>query len=179
MIAMSVDIVQALEIEGWMSESELMWLAERAAEHRLIVEIGSYLGRSTRAMLDNTDGILYAFDDWYGPRDVYLEKAEREALYRHFIVNNQEHIDSRKLRPVKGEYKLDLWNGLNPDMVFIDGSHEACDVARDIQRWWPRLQDSGLICGHDVDQVGVYPVVMELLPEAEVVSNTTIWYEVK
>ena len=174
-----VDITKALAIDGWMSEPELMWLAERAAEHCLIVEIGSYLGRSTRAMLDNTAGILYAFDDWKGPRDVYMDKEERTKLFDRFCNNVEEYIVKSKVMMLQADYAADLGSWLKPDMVFIDGSHEYEDVKRDIERWLPRIIPGGLICGHDIKMTDVASAVMDTLGDATVAANTTIWWKIK
>jgi hypothetical protein len=79
--------VIAIEIPGWMSEIDLQWLGEQAKHHDLIVEIGSYQGRSTRALGDNARGVVYAVDDWKGLRSVDKEwwengtpESERETF---------------------------------------------------------------------------------------------------
>src|SRR3954470_12383000 len=77
----NIDITRALAIDGFMEEQELVWLAQQAKIHKCIVEIGSLLGRSTRALLDHTEGIVYAFDDWKGPRDMYMSKDDRLNLF--------------------------------------------------------------------------------------------------
>jgi predicted O-methyltransferase YrrM len=56
-----INIARALATDGWMSEAELFWLATQAQQHRRIVELGSFLGRSTRALADHTPGIVYAW----------------------------------------------------------------------------------------------------------------------
>ncbi len=65
-------IEKALAIDGWMTEIELRWLADQAAKHYVIVEIGSFLGRSTRALADNTPGVVYAVDNWAGPPPIWF-----------------------------------------------------------------------------------------------------------
>lgn len=49
----SIDIFRALSIPGWMSEEELLWLASTASSSHNAVEIGSYCGRSSRAIGDH------------------------------------------------------------------------------------------------------------------------------
>lgn len=37
------------------------------------------------------------------------------------------------------------------DFVFIDGDHTYAAVKRDIELWWPLVNEGGLLCGHDID----------------------------
>lgn len=175
-----IDITKALATDGWMSEQELLWLAEQASKHEFIVEIGSYLGRSTRALLDNVNGMVFAVDDWKGPRDVYMAKEEREGLYQKFLDNQKEYVGTGKLAVIPCDHSnLPLiFERLKPDMVFIDGSHEYTDVKRDIEYWLPKIKQSGLICGHDATFSTVQQAVLETLGDVEVADNTTIWYKV-
>lgn len=169
------DIERAKRIEGWMSEPELLWLAEQAEKHKVIVEIGSYLGRSTRALADNTPGVVYALDDWYGPRDFPLTPEQRKVLASRFC----EHMAGvllTKVRPVVADHSIARVDAL-PDMVFIDGDHEYEHVKYDIEEWLPQLAPGGLLCGHDWDVFpGVNRAVQELLPGAQVAPNTNIWF---
>jgi len=57
------NIQKALAIQGWMSEPELTWLAEQAQQSQVIVEVGSHVGRSIRALADNTQETLIAVGD--------------------------------------------------------------------------------------------------------------------
>ena len=80
-MAKPITIERALQTEGWMEEDELKWLAEQAQLHTNIVELGSYLGRSTIALAENTDGSVIAIEDWYGPRVMDFSQKERDTLY--------------------------------------------------------------------------------------------------
>lgn len=171
-----VDITRALAIDGWMSEQELTWLAEQAIEHRSIVEIGSYLGRSTRALLDHTSGVVYAIDDWRGPRDAYMSKEDRRTLYRRFIDSVAEYYHVGKLKTIVTDHKHIKDFQVSPDMVFIDGSHEYEDVKRDILFWKDKIVPGGLLCGHDANWEDVLKAVVECLGDAEVAEGTTIWW---
>lgn len=181
MNTITVDISHALTLEGWMSDSELQWLAERAQEHKSIVEIGSFLGRSTSALAANTDGIVYALDDWHGPRDKTVQVQEwREKVGDAFVehgystfINNVSGFGNVRSMPCDHASPPEV---PSPDMVFIDGSHEYSDVKRDIVYWKSKLAPGGLLCGHDYNWDGVYEAVGELLPFAKAVPNTSIWY---
>jgi hypothetical protein len=163
-----------------MDEPDLIWLAEQAQSHFEIVEVGSYLGRSTRALADNTEGTVYAIDDWEGPRDFIISIPQdlKPIIHDWFLVN---------MRGTKGkvvDVSLDhrkfangyVWPHTRPDMVFIDGSHEYEDVKRDIDYWWGQLKLGGLMCGHDNDWPGVVQAIKEKFgSEFRLPEKTKIW----
>ena len=162
---------KAGEVGGFLSLSEGAWLAEQAKKHKVIVEIGSFLGRSTRAMADNTDGVIFAVDNWEGPQEARLGTDE---VFKQFSENLKEHIASGKVIPITADHAD--WPALDaipsPDMVFIDGDHSSAAVRRDIDYWTRRLQRGGLLCGHDADWSGV----KEMLPrESTLIEGTSLW----
>src|SRR5579864_3315474 len=89
-----VDISRALTVNGWMSPPELEWLAEQAQKHRHIVEVGSWLGRSTRAMADNTTGLIFAVDTWKGTiaDENFPKEPYEDYFYKEFTKNLGDHI---------------------------------------------------------------------------------------
>src|SRR5208337_3325683 len=166
----------AMSIEGWMTPNELHYLAKSAAVHKEIVEIGSYLGRSTRALCDNTKGHVTAIDDWRGPRDTHVSLSPAE-IKQQFESHLSEHIKTKRLDPVAMDYaQLREWiPPKSPDMIFLDGSHASADIKRDIE-WAERtIAPGGLICGHDANWPQVNAAVAERFPKATVADGTTIW----
>lgn len=165
-----MEINKALKIEGWMTEPELAWLAAEASKHRLIVEIGSFKGRSTRALADNTDGLVIAIDDFHGPREI--EYANRHRIYEEFLANTR---DLPNIVVIKADHRELPEPEFVPDMVFIDGAHEYEAVKADILYWLPRV--TGVLAGHDFGWCpGVERAVRELLPGFQVASGTSIWF---
>jgi predicted O-methyltransferase YrrM len=150
-------IGRAVRLPGDTRRVELEWLAEQAAKHQRIVEIGAYVGRSTLA-LAATPGIVVTVDDWFGPRDVKIAKEHRPKLWDEFHANTEDLIDAGKIKPIVMDH-ADLWQlsfpmGL-PDMVFIDGDHRPRGVTRDVLNAVEWLKDKGgLLCGHDFELVG-------------------------
>jgi len=165
-----MNISKALEVDGWMNEQELTWLADQASKHHTIVEIGSFLGRSTRALADNTEGTVYAVDYWLGPTEICMAPWDREQLYDHFCENLSDLIDSKKVIPIKcNSHKVEL--DVVPDMVFIDGDHAYDSVVADIKKW----RHLDFVCGHDYSWSTVKQAVSELLPGAQSIEGTDIW----
>jgi predicted O-methyltransferase YrrM len=164
-----------------MAYEELAWLAEQASKHDVIVEIGSYQGRSTRAMGDSAKGIVYAVDDWKGLRTIDTEwwtketpKDVRETLFERFVANMQDLIDIGKVTIICSDHAKVSELAPKADMIFIDGDHSYAGVKRDIETWLPLLNEGGLICGHDANQGELMRAVNELLP-GNAVAVGLIW----
>lgn len=173
----SPNIRNAQKIYGWMSDVELAFLGTRAQTHKLIVEIGSFHGRSTRALADNTAGMIYAVDTWQGsPEHQGMpETARAEDAFRE---NLRDHIATGRVVPIKTNSLsaacILASKGIRPDMIFIDAAHDYESVRADIAVWAPLLADGGLLCGHDfgdqaametTEEWGVTRAVTEACPD--------------
>src|SRR5580704_363760 len=168
-----------------MSEMDLNWLGEQAKTRDFIVEVGSYQGRSTRALGENARGVVYAIDDWKGLRTVdqgWWEAGtpddERKTLYERFSTHTGDLMLAGKVIPVRTNH-----DDVPPlpgfaDMVFIDGSHDYHSVKRDILTWLPRTSSGALICGHDSNQAPLMAAVAECCPGYKPVADL-IWEWVK
>jgi GT2 family glycosyltransferase len=162
----AVDIRRAEQIEGWMGHDEMLWLATQAKTRKVIIEVGSHAGKSTRAFADNTEGVVWAVDSW-----------ESEEVLRQFYDNLRDHIKSGKVRPVRMSSKLASKTlQVFADFIFIDANHDYSFIKEDIMNWRPWLAKDGVICGHDYSETfpGVVQAVNELVVPF-VPSNTGIW----
>jgi hypothetical protein len=172
----TLDISKALAIDGWMTEKELCWLGEQAQGHSRIVEYGSFLGRSTRALCDNTSGWVMAVDNWLGPRDA--DVPDRSNLLARFKSNLQGV--PCELRIVKGDHDSPKVKALamaaHPDMVFLDGDHRPEAVFAQISFWCKSLEPGSLLCGHDAKFPPVTHAVINLLGTLTLAPDTEIWY---
>jgi hypothetical protein len=151
---MVIDISRALSIDGWMSEVELTWLAQQARLYTPIVEVGSFIGRSTRALAQHAFGVVIAVDSWsqtwpetMGPVDsLAMELALRHPSPMLEFVENMRDLPNVMIHV--GTLK-EMWHVLCPGMVFIDGDHRGEYVTADIQAAVACITPGGLICGHD------------------------------
>lgn len=179
--ASQIDISKALEIPGWMSKRELVWLAENVRDKKRIVEFGCFYGRSTRALADNSpeDAIICAVDPWngdYADEDGRpLEKVNTYVL-PHFKRNLKDHISSTKVRYFRTySYNFDYPEFF--DFVFIDGDHRYETVKKDIEKAILLLgENKGIIAGHDYGHqlwTGVKQAVDEIFGYTEV--EDSIW----
>ena len=166
---------KSLGITGFMEPSELEWLADRAASHEVIVELGSYYGRSTRALADNTGGRVYAIDDWIGPRSDGRQYDSSQGQYETFVHNVSDLILCGKVIPVRCDH-ANAEIPETPDMVFIDGAHDPDSVRRDVGIWMGRIAKGGLLCGHDWLWPGMMETLWGIFGSVNVAERTQIWW---
>lgn len=167
----NLDISKALSINGYMSEHELHQLAVWAGKFGSIVEIGSYMGRSTRALADHTPGTVTVIDDFHGLRE-NAENPSPEDIYAAFTNNLADHLTAGTVRAYVMNHDRPF--RLDCDMCFIDGSHDYESVKRDIQSW----SHAKMLCGHDFDAIhsGVMAAVDEMVQGYRVIPGTSLWW---
>ena len=171
-----MQIEKAAAIGGWMSGPELMWLATQASTHKRIVEVGSWQGRTTRVLADNTAGEVFAVDTWKCiPALKSHWQGDSEWLWNAFQANLSDLSNVHPIRSTSLDAAQQLMQS-QFDMIFIDACHDYESVAADIKAWEPLLISGGLLCGHDYadPDYGVTKAVNELLPEAVCVVDS-IW----
>jgi predicted O-methyltransferase YrrM len=87
-------------------------------------------------------------DDWY------------ENLYETFLKNITpvKHIIN-PIKKISWEAAED-YKDKSLDFVFIDAAHDYDSVKKDINAWFPKIKDGGIIAGHDYE-LGVKTAVDE------------------
>ena len=176
-------IAHALNISGYMVPVELTYLAEVASRSHRIAEIGSFQGRSTRALADNTPGVVYAVDTWNGSDEEWhralLKGKPPNWLLEEFLRNMKGLSNVTICRQTSLEAARRFSDSKTAfDLVFIDASHDYASVSADIKAWEPLLQPGGIFCGHDFNYrafPGVARAVNELVPRFRVVKGTSLW----
>jgi hypothetical protein len=186
-------LAEAFRIQGWMSEFELRWLAERAAGSNIVIEVGAWKGRTTK-VLALARHVVYAVDHWKGCPGVSVVMDEvmkrgSDALFCEFLENLDFEIRAGKVVsiPNESEKAAEIVSGILgkigclADMLFIDGDHAYESVKRDIRLWTPLVKPGGLICGHDYDHAdwpGVVRAVDEIFKKDHA-QVSTIWFTIK
>lgn len=161
------------DIDGWVFDQELDWLYEKSQEMESIVEIGSYKGKSTHALLSGCPGTVYAVDDFRGiPHDSCPLKGKK--LEAAFDKNMKGFPNLVKMKTTSEDAAKLISTA---DMVFIDASHDYESVRSDISIWMPKTKK--LLCGHDYKNDD-WPEVTKAVDAAikpdriQVIGN--IWY---
>lgn len=178
-MSQTFNLDNAKAIDGWMSDRELEWLAKTANKSRKILEIGSYKGRSTVAMLDNSTAIVACVDPFDG---IYFDKDSnpvnyiRRDAYDDFVKNISKHHDRVIVYRCRSE-NLRL-STIRFDFIFIDGDHRYNAAQHDIKLAERLIQQGGIIAGHDYDRrdwPGVTKAVNEYYGENGFQRVDSIW----
>lgn len=144
-----INIRKAMEIEGWATVEELAWLADKARLSLNILEIGSWAGRTSRALAENTKGSFTSIDTWEGDagRDgLILDPSLAVYALPVFDFNMSGLNNVRRFRMSSTEAESIL-SEESFDMIFLDVSYEESALASEISRWIPMLSESGIMCG--------------------------------
>lgn len=184
----TIDLLRARQVPGWMTPRELGWLAQRARDAKVIIEVGSWKGRSTRALADNTTGVVYAIDPWAGETlsEDGTVRAGTLNVWREFAWHLRDHLRTGRVRPLKmlsaeALPRLLTHDLVTTDLVFLDGDHREASVAADIDAVWPLLREGGILAGHDYGNV-TWPGVSRAVDArfgAAVQTVESIWWVVK
>jgi predicted O-methyltransferase YrrM len=166
-------------INGWTTPEELKFLSQIAEKASNIVEIGCWKGRSTKCLLEASQGVVHAIDHFKGtsaaedPWSGFL--AEEQDIYKEFMENvgNDPNVKVYKMGSAEA---VEYFEDGSLDMVFIDGDHTYDAVKKDIELYMPKIKKGGILCGHDYKSFkGVTEAVNEKFDTINVVG--TIWFK--
>ena len=164
-------ILGFMDIEGWLARDEAVALYDVAkslrAEQPVVVEIGSWLGKSSmvlaKALLAKKSPRLYCIDPFNGDGDApsktlfYRQADARVSLKQKFLANMRKYNVEHLIQVLPG-YSYDLVNTFAEpiDFLFLDGNHEYAATLRDFEEWSPLLRPGGSIALHDVCATGPF-----------------------
>jgi len=132
------------------------WLQETMGEDLVGVEVGVAECGNVRNLLKHGRVVkkLYAVDPWkHYAKDIYqdTENVGQDAQdTRYRKACELAEYDTRLIViRAESEKAADQVPDGSLDFVFIDGNHVTAWVLKDIDAWWPKLREGGLMSGHD------------------------------
>ena len=138
--------------QGWYRNGPSMeWLIRRA-NVKVVIEVGSWLGLSTRhiARTIPEDGVVYAVDHWEGSPNEDNSMFDMANLYRQFLSNVIYENLTHKIIPMKmSSMEAARTLKIKPDLIYIDATHEFSNVMLDLILWFPFVKGHGVLCGDD------------------------------
>lgn len=158
------------QINGMMSPEELIWLYETAKTVDNALEIGSWMGRSTHALLSGCKGDVHSVDHYSGSADP-IETGNRDVF--HYFMQNVGHFPNLKFHKMASLEAAPLFADKSLDLVFIDGGHQYHEVIEDIKAWRPKAKK--ILAGHDFHAGPVRQAVEEMIGDVETCG--TIWWK--
>jgi hypothetical protein len=163
------------EFQGWMDSRELQWLYDRAAESESVVEIGSWKGRSTHALLSGCKGPVFAVDHFKGNPDE-LQGAHREAIGGNIFSQFWQHVghfENLVVMRMESTKASKFFAPRSIDMIFIDGCHTAEAFEADLTAWGPVCRT--ILCGHDVSYNSIKEVFTKMKVSYCAVDVGSLW----
>jgi predicted O-methyltransferase YrrM len=168
--SIKTNIDLSMSIDGQVEDREirkLLQLNQNVPKEQVIVEIGSYRGRSAVALalgsLSGNQNPVYSIDPhiyfrgimggMFGPED-------QAYLYQNLTQARVGHIVFIISLPSKAAAKA--WSEKNIGLLFIDGDHSYEAVYLDYEKWRPFLVIGSTIAFHDSNTDGVGKLIREM-----------------
>jgi predicted O-methyltransferase YrrM len=147
-----------------------------------VVEIGTFIGDSAKAMAD-AGAIVHTIDNYKGtPTDlsgaayrVHGAQGIKDALIRNIgnrLGNSIFVYNGDSAGSANG------WHGDKVDMAFVDANHEYEFVKADSEAWIRHVRVGGIMAGHDYCPAfpGVIQAVQELFGHDSFNVEGTVWW---
>lgn len=160
------------DLQGWGSDDPIFGQVIERVRPSLIVEVGSWKGRSAVNMARlcerlNLQTTLICVDTWLGSLENYAKhtdvnrglhealkfEAGYPTLHRQFM-SNILHAGLRERiipLPVTSTIAARLLaeKAVQADLVYLDASHDYEDCSRDLENYWPLVREGGILFGDD------------------------------
>ena len=161
------------QIPGWFNYAESYdQIVHEIPDDGKIVEIGSFLGRSTHylatsLMNANKENVkIYCVDTFEGSSEHVNLKLPKD-FFSIFKENLKFFIGREMVIPCQGrsdsEDILNKFEDGSIDYIMVDGAHEHEPVLDDIENWWPKLKSDGVMLGDDFDLESVSEAVRQMM----------------
>ena len=145
-------------IEGWFSGLDAQFVRSicKSIHDGVVVELGFYAGKSTAIMASIckiNNNTYHAVDNCAGtdPRDPATQ-AQQSRDMRQVFEDNMRSLriwDYLNVHVMDSTASATMFDDESVDFCFVDASHKAEDVERDIEAWWPKIKSGGVLAGHD------------------------------
>ena len=133
------------DVPGWLTDEEgeaLYDLAKQCTGRGVIVEIGSWKGKSTICLgLGSRAG---------SSARIFAVDPHADYRFGDFKSNIERAGIADLVTPVPSLSQDAAFGFDEPiELLFVDGSHEEADVRADFDQWVPKVVDGGWVAFHD------------------------------
>lgn len=171
--------------EEWFAPPSVEYLCELVEQVApipgLIVEIGSWEGRSTCALANAAHPrMVHAVDTWEGsPGEISSELAKDRDVFTRWTQNIAELTKGNVIAHRMGwrEYVPQIDQPIA--LAFIDAEHTYREVFDNVTALLPLMSKGGVLCGDDAGHPPVTRAVLDALPRDDVWVKASVWSWVK
>jgi predicted O-methyltransferase YrrM len=160
-------------------------------QHKNCAEVGVWTGLTTFYLLNNLSKIkkYYCIDLWeyYEDYTKILRSdskyavASMDKIYNDFLEKAKKFGDKISVYRMTSVEASKLIPDDSLDFIFIDANHAYEYVKEDLDLWYPKVKNGGIISGHDYknkdDIFGVTKAVHEKFDKVNVGPNWVWWKE--
>lgn len=180
------------EGRGWFLPLARKALREPARKAKIILELGSYHGESTRWFCDNSKATVIAVDHWKGSPDMFRmtdfhpgreqviePNEELTLLYETFCEKSwgyRDRIIPMRMTTLEGMQAV-FKAGVKPDLIFLDASHQFEETVAEITLILALFPDAE-VYGDDIDWGSVQRAIVEVQKthDIDVWNNGRVWW---
>jgi hypothetical protein len=131
------------------------------------VEVGVDRGGFAKQFLDQWRGSLYYLVDNYAPLGSWA--WDREPDFRSCQLWLTHHLQRvRFLKMDSHQAPAHIQRNHPLRFIYIDGDHSFGGVTADLKVWWPKLEQGGILAGHDWHKESVRTAVEQFAKDRPV-----------
>ncbi len=153
----SLTTLRPLMDHGWYSNAPQLHTLMQMHPVYTIVEIGVWLGKSAMDLARHLPdgGVLYAVDHFQGSQEHQIGASSWHPcvhfLYEQFLSNviHNQLTDTIIPIPLTSAQAAPFLSHIQPDLIYIDASHDTDSLYQDLVLWYPRVAHTGILCGDD------------------------------
>jgi hypothetical protein len=117
------------------------------------VELGVMTGGFSKYLLQNTYLSMYLIDPWVFIKDYDdTSNAENDVQELRLQMTKDALVNYKSRYEIIREFSSDavkLFGDKFFDFIYIDANHDYKHCTEDLNLWFPKIKDGGLMAGHD------------------------------
>lgn len=175
-------IIAANRVQGWMTIECLEWLYKTAnslPSSSLVIEVGSWVGRSSTAIALglHPPQNFFCVDTWKGtesddPR-YFVTSEPAEEIFKKNLLKHTGRVP--KMIVGDSAESAIKFQCRSVSFCFIDADHTYEAIRKDILAWLPRMKSNGIISRHDGHFGSVRKAVQEIFGNWHSMATKSIW----
>jgi hypothetical protein len=174
-------IIEALA-QGKGGRKRWMWLTDQIHHYRFTrgAEIGLKKGNNLVNLLKRTPALKMIGVDPFrilDDGDPEYEHLDFNAIYARYQSRTRKfegkRLTTHRMTSMEAAERVPM---SSLDFVFLDGDHTYAGVKADIETWYWRVRQGGLICGRDIHFETVHRAVAETLPSFKFARIDHCWF---